>query len=83
MRDQGSRMFRVKAVAEMLDVSTMTIYRAIESGKLEALKIGTGKGTLRIPEYALVAYKKACAQAAYESYVIGGESASSNVEEVA
>lgn len=66
-------MYRVKAVAEMLDVSTNTIYRAIESGALDALKIGTGKGTIRIPGRAIRAYVNACSEAAYQSYVRLGE----------
>jgi excisionase family DNA binding protein len=67
MQSKGSRMYRVKAVAQMLDVSPATIYRAIESGQLKALKLGTGAGTLRIPEAALEAYMEACGQAAIES----------------
>ncbi|WP_211210139.1 helix-turn-helix transcriptional regulator [Actinopolyspora halophila] len=74
MQDQSTRMLRVKAVAERLDVSVNTIYRAIESGELRALKIGTGKGTLRIPESALAAYEDACQQAAHEAYVNGDAS---------
>lgn len=85
MQVEGTRMFRVKAVAEMLDVSVATIYRAIESGALDALKIGTGKGTLRIPGYAVAAYVEACSSAAYEAIVTGGQAAASadNAAEVA
>ncbi|WP_010308310.1 helix-turn-helix domain-containing protein [Saccharopolyspora spinosa] len=68
-------MYRVKAVAEMFDVSVNTIYRAIESGDLDALKLGTGKGTIRIPGEALNIYLEKCAQAAYEAFVTGDESA--------
>jgi excisionase family DNA binding protein len=64
MSDQPPRMFRVKAVAEMLDVSKATVYRAIESGELRALKVGTGKGALRVPEDAFAEYKARCEQAA-------------------
>lgn len=64
MEDQGSRMYRVRAVAEMLDVSVATIYRAIESGALPALKVGTGKGALRVPAEAVREYVRACEQAA-------------------
>jgi excisionase family DNA binding protein len=70
-------MYRVKAVAEMFDVSVSTIYRAVESGQLDALKIGTGKGALRIPDYAIRAFRESCAEAAYRSYVAGSESAES------
>jgi excisionase family DNA binding protein len=77
MQANDTRMYRVKAVAEMFDVSVSTIYRAIESGQLDALKIGTGKGSLRVPGCAVEAFREACAEAAYRSYVVGGESAES------
>lgn len=67
MPNEGTRMYRVKAVAEMLDVSVATIYRAIESGALRALKVGTGKGALRIPADAIHEYLTACQQAALAS----------------
>lgn len=41
------RLFRVRAVAEMYDVSVSTIYRAIEAGQLAALRIGTGRDVAR------------------------------------
>lgn len=37
-------MDRMKDAAKHLDVSVATIYRAIESGQLRALKLGTGTG---------------------------------------
>jgi excisionase family DNA binding protein len=64
MENRISRMYRVKAVAELLDVSVATIYRAIESGALRALKVGTGKGALRIPADAIEDYVNVCQQAA-------------------
>lgn len=64
MQNQEARMLRVKAVAQLLDVSVATVYRAIESGELRALKIGTGKGALRIPEAAVAEYVQVCEQAA-------------------
>ncbi|SDX91440.1 DNA binding domain-containing protein, excisionase family [Saccharopolyspora shandongensis] len=82
MRFEGSAIYRVKAVAEMFDVSVNTIYRAIESGELDALKLGTGKGTLRIPGGALNAYVEKCSQAAYEAFVTGDESASADDQEI-
>ena len=63
MQVEGTRMYRVRDVAEGLDVSVATIYRAIESGVLPALKVGTGKGALRIPGVAVQAYMRACEQA--------------------
>lgn len=61
MQAESTRMFRVKAVAERFDVSVSTIYRAIESGQLVALKLGVGKGSLRITERALAAFEESCA----------------------
>lgn len=54
------RMLRVKAVAEMYDVSVSTIYRAIESGQLDAYRIGIGKGAIRIPAHALTSFEETC-----------------------
>ncbi|MEO6088867.1 MAG: helix-turn-helix domain-containing protein [Umezawaea sp.] len=67
MNQQLTQMYRVKAVAKMLDVSVATIYRAIESGALRALKVGTGKGALRVPEDAIQEYVTTCQQAALAS----------------
>jgi excisionase family DNA binding protein len=70
-------MYRVKAVAEMFDVSESTIYRAIESGKLDALKVAgiNKRGSLRIPASAIEAFRESCAEAAYQAFVVDGESA--------
>jgi len=57
---QGTRMYRVKEVAARYAVSTTTIYRAIESGRLDALKMGGRNGALRVPESALRAFEEAC-----------------------
>lgn len=67
MHDNGTRVYRVKAVAEMFDVSVSTIYRAIELGQLEALRLGKGKGAVRVPERALSTFEAACAEAAHRS----------------
>jgi excisionase family DNA binding protein len=62
MQDQGTRrMFRVKDVADMYDVSPSTIYRAIEAGQLDAYRIGSGRGAIRIAEHALVVFEEECA----------------------
>ncbi|WP_246244799.1 helix-turn-helix domain-containing protein [Amycolatopsis pithecellobii] len=75
MQFEPNRMYRVRAVAEALDVSVATIYRAIEAGKLNAFKIGTGKGALRIPGEAIPAYLDECANAAcVAASADGGES---------
>lgn len=69
MHPQVTRLYPVKAVAEMLDVSPSTIYRAIETGRLEALQIGASgaRGSVRIPDYALRAFSAACTEAAYRT----------------
>jgi excisionase family DNA binding protein len=78
MQVNGTRMLRVRSVADMFDVSTTTIYRAVEAGKLDALRIGSRKGgAIRIPESALAAYAEECAEAAYQAFVVGGKSAES------
>lgn len=79
MQSQVTRMYRVKAVAEMFDVSESTIYRAIESGKLDALKVAgiNKRGSLRIPASAIAAFRESCAEAAHQAFVVDGESAES------
>ena len=72
MQVEGTRLYRVRDVAEHFDVSVATIYRAIESGQLSALKLGTGTGTLRVTGAAVVAYAEACMQAACRSWFPGG-----------
>lgn len=54
----GARMLRVKAVAEKLDVHVSTVYRLVESERLHAVRIGFGKGAVRIPESSLDTYLK-------------------------
>lgn len=50
--DKG-RMYRVSAVAEMLDVSLSTVYRAVESGDLPVLRFGKA---MRVPGQALATW---------------------------
>ncbi len=64
MQAEGTRLYRVRAVAELLDVSVATVYRAVESGSLRALRVGTGKGAVRVPGSALTEYVQACERAA-------------------
>lgn len=59
---EPDRMYRVKAVADALDVSPATVYRAIESGRLAAYRIGTGTGAVRIPGHAVPAYLATCVE---------------------
>ena len=61
MHVERTRMYRVREVAGHFEVSVATIYRAIESGQLDAVKLGTGRGTLRVPGTAVLAFTQACA----------------------
>ncbi|MEV6878644.1 helix-turn-helix domain-containing protein [Amycolatopsis sp. NPDC051128] len=74
MRVEDNAVFRVKAVAELLDVSRSTVYRAIESGELDVLKIGTGKGAIRIPGYCVNTWISTCSERGYTDFVAGGQS---------
>ena len=53
---QTRKPFRVADVAAMLDVHQATVYRDIEAGRLKALRVGSGKGALRILPAAFDAY---------------------------
>lgn len=64
MQVEATRMYRVKDVAGHFEVSVATIYRAIESGTLEALKLGSGRGTLRVSGASVLLYAATCAPAA-------------------
>jgi excisionase family DNA binding protein len=67
MHVEGTQLYRVRAVATGLDVSVATIYRAVETGALRAIRIGTGKGAVRIRGAALIDYIAACERAATRS----------------
>lgn len=56
MQHDGTPMYRVKAVARTLDVSVATVYRLAQSGQLHSVRVGIGKGALRIPETSLNVY---------------------------
>lgn len=47
---------RVAQVAAQLNVHRATVYRAIESGALAAVRLGQGRGGLRVSTEALAAY---------------------------
>ncbi|MFD8497531.1 helix-turn-helix domain-containing protein [Amycolatopsis sp. NPDC059657] len=64
MQVESTRLYRVRTVADGFDVSVATIYRAVESGALRAIRLGAGKGTVRIPGDALKEYVEACELAA-------------------
>jgi excisionase family DNA binding protein len=83
MQVERTRLYRVRDVAEHFDVSVATIYRAIESGQLTALKLGTGTGTFRVTGAAVLVYADACTQAAYQSWFPDGGSADQAEDQVA
>lgn len=67
MQVEDTRMYRVSEVAAYFTVSASTIYRAIQSGQLDAVKVGPGRGAMRVPAHAVRAYEQACGQAAYKA----------------
>ncbi|QYN23741.1 helix-turn-helix domain-containing protein [Amycolatopsis sp. DSM 110486] len=62
MQVEDNGIYRVKFVAGLLDVHRSTVYRAIESGQLEVLRVGTGKGALRIKGFSLNNWIAACSE---------------------
>ena len=53
---ERTKPYRVAEVAALLDVHPVTVYRDIEAGRLKALRVGSGKGALRILPEALRSY---------------------------
>lgn len=52
----AARLFRVKDVANVLDVHISTVYRLVESEQLGSVRIGFGRGAIRIPAESLSGY---------------------------
>ncbi len=75
MHVDRTRMYRVSTLATLMDVSPSTIYRAIESGALDALRIGT---SLRVPGGEFLAWQERCKQASCERRVLAGQSAAAD-----
>jgi len=65
-----SQMYRVSAVARLLDVSPSTVYRAIDAGALPALRIGS---TVRVHGSALAAWLGTAAGAAASDATPGSQ----------
>ncbi len=61
MQVDRTRLYRVRAVAQLVDVSLSTVYRAIESGELGVLRIGKA---LRVPGTALARWLDSCGHVA-------------------
>jgi len=53
------RTYSVAEVAEMYGVHACTIYREIEARRLKAMRIGTKKGAVRVPLWAVEEYEAA------------------------
>jgi excisionase family DNA binding protein len=47
---------RVKEVSERLGVSAGCVYQLVHCGELEHIRVGVGRGTIRIPEESLATY---------------------------
>lgn len=56
MTSELPRLVKVRKVAELLDVHRSTVNRMINDGELPAHRVGNGKGVLRVPETAVLAY---------------------------
>jgi excisionase family DNA binding protein len=54
------KLIPVTKLADQLGVHRTTLYRAIRAGLLDALRVGVGKGALRITPEARDAYLAAC-----------------------
>ncbi|MEU4522925.1 helix-turn-helix domain-containing protein [Amycolatopsis sp. NPDC024027] len=74
MRVEDNAVFRVRDLVNLLDVSPNTVYRAIKTGELDALKFGSGKGTLRVPGTAVNVWLGTCAERGYADFVQGDQS---------
>jgi excisionase family DNA binding protein len=47
---------KVKEVAERLEVSQDTIYSLVAAGKLRCIRVGVGRGTIRVTEEHLAEF---------------------------
>jgi hypothetical protein len=63
MQGEGSRLYRVRDVAEHFVVSVAMIDRVVESRRLAAVKVGRGTGTVVVSGAAVLACELACPQA--------------------
>lgn len=60
----GQRFFRVAEVAARFEIDETTVYRQIKAGRLKAIRIGSGRGTVRVPAAALAEYEASITAAA-------------------
>lgn len=62
--EEADEMLLVSEAAAQIRVAKSTIHRVIDAGELRALRVGRGKGTIRIPRKAWADYLAACEEAA-------------------
>jgi excisionase family DNA binding protein len=63
-------MLTVREVAEQLRVSPTCVYSLVDQGKLACLRIGIGRGAIRICESDLSAYVEGCRNPGNESLAL-------------
>jgi excisionase family DNA binding protein len=51
-------VYTVAEVAQRLRLHKSTVYRDVESGRIDAYRAGKGRGTIRIREGAFLAYQE-------------------------
>lgn len=47
------KLYKICEIAEMFRVAERTVYNWVDFGYLRAIKVGEGRGTIRIPEDAV------------------------------
>jgi excisionase family DNA binding protein len=62
--EEAEEMLLVSEAANQIRVAKSTIHRLIDAGELRALRVGLGKGAIRIPRRAWLEYLEACEEAA-------------------
>lgn len=66
-RFEAGQLYRVKAVADRVDMHVATINHAIKAGELDAVRVGAGKGMYLIPGEAITSYLTDHAPADHEA----------------
>ena len=62
MRAGNGAWLTVKQTSQRLGVSTGCIYQLVASGKLDSIRVGVGRGTIRISEAALNSFVESSAK---------------------
>ncbi|QKZ22053.1 helix-turn-helix domain-containing protein [Streptomyces chartreusis] len=58
-QDATGEPLKVKDIAAALRVDSTTVYRLIDAGQLDAYRVGSGRGTIRVSRTAFTAYLEA------------------------